>query len=46
MYKLFFLIASFLTVVSSEGLRGRSMTSFLDENDEWKQFSNFQESFS
>ena len=46
MYKLFFLIASFLTVVSSEGLRGRSMTSFLDENDEWKQFSNFQERFS
>ena len=46
MYKLFFLIASFLTVVSSEGLRGRSMTSFLDENDEWKQFSNFQDRFS
>jgi C1A family cysteine protease len=46
MYKLFFLLASFLTVVSSEGLRGRVMTSFLDETDEWKQFSNFQERFS
>ena len=46
MYKLLFLLASFLTVVSSEGLRGRVMTSFLDETDEWKQFSNFQERFS
>jgi C1A family cysteine protease len=46
MYKLFFLLASFFAVVSSEGLRGRSMTSFVDESDEWKQFSNFQERFS
>ena len=49
MYKLFFLIASFLTVVSSEGLRKRELTSFVDETDEtyeWKQFSNFQERFS
>jgi C1A family cysteine protease len=46
MYKLFFLLASFFTVVSSEGLRGRTLTTFVDENDEWKQFSNFQERFS
>ena len=49
MYKLFFLIASFLTVVSSEGLRKRELTSFVDETDEtyvWKQFSNFKERFS
>jgi C1A family cysteine protease len=46
MYKLFFLLASFFTVVSSEGLRGRTLTSFVDESDEWKQFSNFQERFS
>jgi C1A family cysteine protease len=46
MYKLFFLLASFFTFVSSEGLRGRTLTTFVDENDEWKQFSNFQERFS
>jgi len=46
MFKIFFLFASFLSVISSEGLRGRSMTTFVDEDDEWKQFSNFQERFS
>ena len=47
MYKLAFLLASFLTVVSSEGLRGRSLLSSVsDEDNEWKQFSNFQERFS
>jgi C1A family cysteine protease len=46
MYKLLFLLASFFNVVSSEGLRGRTLTTFVDDNDEWKQFSNFQERFS
>lgn len=40
MYKIFFLFASFLCVVTSQG-----MTNFLSDNDEWKQFSNFQEKF-
>jgi len=44
MFKLFFLFASFFAVVSSENLRGRSLT-FIEENDEWKQFTNFQERF-
>ena len=44
MFKLFFTIASFLTAFASENaLRGESFSSFLDDGDEWKQFSNFQE---
>ena len=46
MFKIFFLFASFFALVSSQGLRKRELTSFVDENDEWKQFSNFQERFS
>ena len=45
MYKIFFLLASFFYVVTSEGVRGNGMTNFLSDNDEWKQFSNFQEKF-
>jgi len=47
MLKLFFLCVSFFTVFASENnLRGRKISSFLDETDEWKQFTNFQERFS
>ena len=47
MFKVFFAIASFLTAFGSENaLRGEAISSFLDDSDEWKQFSNFQERFS
>lgn len=46
MLSLLFVIASFFATVSSESLRKRELTSFLHDNDEWKQFSNFQERFS
>jgi C1A family cysteine protease len=47
MFKVFFAIASFLTAFASENaLRGEAISSFLDDSDEWKQFSNFQERFS
>jgi C1A family cysteine protease len=45
MFRTLFLLASFFYVVSSEGLRGADMSSFLNESDEWKQFSNFQDKF-
>lgn len=45
MYKIFFLLASFFCVVTSQGVRGNGMSNFLSDNDEWKQFSNFQEKF-
>jgi len=45
MFRLFFLIASFFSVVNSQGLRKRHLVSFLGEDDEWKQFTNFQERF-
>ena len=46
MYTLSFLLAiSFFCVVTSEGLRGNVMNNFLSDNDEWKQFSNFQDKF-
>jgi KDEL-tailed cysteine endopeptidase len=45
MYKIFFLIASFFCVVTSQGLRGNVMNNFLSDNDEWKEFSNFQDKF-
>lgn len=47
MFKLFLLACSFLSVLSADNnLRGRTLTTFLSESDEWKQFSNFQERFS
>jgi C1A family cysteine protease len=46
MFKVFFLFTSLLSVFASENaLRGATMTTLLDESDEWKQFSNFQERF-
>ena len=45
MFRLFLLVASFYTVFSSnKNLRQREV-SVLGENDEWKQFSNFQHTF-
>lgn len=45
MFKLFVLITSFFCVFSNEtSIRGVT-TSFLDDNIEWKEFSNFQDSF-
>ena len=41
-----FFVASFFTVTNADNLRGRELTSFLDENDEWKQFTHFQDRFS
>ena len=40
-----FFVASFFTVNNADNLRGRELTSFLDENDEWKQFTHFQDRF-
>ena len=45
MFKFFFLFAAFLTFCNADSLRKRELTTFLDETDEWKQFSNFQERF-
>ena len=46
MFKIFFFVASLFTVTNADSLRGRELTSFLDGNDEWKQFTHFQERFS
>ena len=48
MFKIFFFVASLVSLVSASerGLRGGSLTTFLDEGDEWKQFTNFQDRFS
>lgn len=40
MLQFFFFLAAFFTICNADGLRGT-----LDGNDEWKQFSNFQERF-
>jgi C1A family cysteine protease len=46
MFRLLFVIASFFAAVSGQSLRKRELNTFLNEGDEWKQFSNFQERFS
>jgi C1A family cysteine protease len=47
MFKLSLLLTSFLSVFSADfNLRKRELTTFLNEGDEWKQFTNFQERFS
>lgn len=51
MFKIFFVIASLLSTYTQvhavpRGLRGSVTTTFLDEGDEWKQFTNFQDRFS
>jgi len=42
----FFLLTVFFAVCSADSLRKRELTTFLDDSDEWKYFSNFQERFS
>jgi C1A family cysteine protease len=47
MFKLSLLLTSFLSVFSADfNLRKRELTTFLNEGDEWNQFTNFQERFS
>jgi C1A family cysteine protease len=46
MFKFFLLLAAFFNICGADSLRKRELTSFLSDNDEWKQFSNFQERFS
>ena len=47
MFKLFLLVTSFLSVFSADNnLRGSELESFLNDSDEWKQFTNFQDRFS
>lgn len=47
MFKIVLLVSSFFTTLSaSTNLRGSELDSFLNDGDEWKQFTNFQEIFS
>jgi len=47
MFKLLLLFSSFFTALSkSTNLRGIELDSFLNDDDEWKQFTNFQDRFS
>lgn len=46
MFQLLFLAFSFFTLCNAQNLRGNKLSSFLDEKDEWAQFTNFQERFS
>ena len=45
MFTFFLLFAAFFNICLSDNLRKRELTTFLNENDEWKQFSNFQDRF-
>ena len=46
MFKIFYMLTTLYTVFSSENhLRGRTLN-LVDENDEWKEFTKFQETFS
>ena len=46
MFKLFLLLTSFFSVFSNEtSLRGVTITNLLDDSIEWKEFTNFQDSF-
>jgi len=46
MFKFFFFFTSIFYLCSGDNLRVRALTSFLDESDEWKQFTTFQDRFS
>jgi C1A family cysteine protease len=46
MFKYILLLACFFSAASADSLRKRELTTFLNEGDEWKQFTNFQERFS
>jgi len=45
MFRALFLFATLFSVYASESSLRGTMTTLLDEHDEWKQFSNFQERF-
>jgi C1A family cysteine protease len=45
MLRILFFAASLFAVSGADNLRGRQMTSFLDENDEWTEFAHFQNRF-
>jgi C1A family cysteine protease len=47
MFKLLLLVSSFFTALAGNtNLRGVEFDSFLNDSDEWKQFTNFQDRFS
>ena len=46
MFKFFLLFAALFNICTADSLRKRELSTLLDDNDEWKQFSNFQERFS
>ena len=47
MFRVLMIIAYFCAITSGQpSFRGRELRTFLDEDDEWNQFSNFQERFS
>lgn len=46
MFGLMFVITTFFATSSCDFLRKRELSTFLNEGDEWKQFTNFQERFS
>lgn len=47
MFKAFLLVSSFFTALAGNtNLRGVEFDSFLNDSDEWKQFTNFQDRFS
>lgn len=46
MFKIILLVSSFFTALAgSSNLRGVELNPFLNDGDEWKQFTNFQDSF-
>jgi len=46
MFKIVLLVSSFFTTLAgSTSLRGVELNSFLNDGDEWKQFTNFQDRF-
>jgi len=45
MLRILFFAASLFAVSGADNLRGRQLTSFVDENDEWTQFAHFQNRF-
>jgi C1A family cysteine protease len=46
MFKQIFVFISFFAAVSCQSLRGSALSEFLNEVDEWRQFTNFQDRFS
>lgn len=46
MFKLFFFLTYLFSLCRGDNLRVRALDTFLDESDEWKQFTTFQDRFS